>query len=45
MIRVLANSADSLGIANTGETGPANVGVMREEIDEIFCLGYLEDSR
>jgi len=35
--------ADLLGIADAGETGPTNVGVMREEINEIFCLGYLEE--
>lgn len=35
----LAKVADSLRVSDAGEAGPADVRIVREEIDEIFCFG------
>jgi len=37
----LPKVANSLGIAHAGEAGPADVGVVREKVDEVFCSGNL----
>ena len=39
---VLPKVVDSLGIAHAGEAGPADVGIVREELDEVFCSGNLD---
>lgn len=38
----MAEVANSLGIADAGEARPADIGIVREEFDEVFCFGNLK---